>query len=296
VPIGFGVRVMPGVRIRASTRGIGVGLGPRAARVNVGTRGVGVSTGVGPFYASTGVGYRRSRRGSVQRSLKAYERELRRAQREQEIAEAAKKEQQLVSVHLEEFPPAQPQQASAPDPVDRRTVLEDFQRRALRDIPWYKRSQRRAAKQAAQQAEQAVQEEERRLAQAQAEEQAHLDAGWQQLLANEPQTVLAVLEEAFEDNQAPAAPIDCEGDEVTIIMLYESPTLVPDYKPALTQAGNPTLRKRNKTERNALYAASLASNVLATVKEAFAVAPGIGSVAVIVVRKDESPERTQPLL
>jgi len=41
-----------------------------------------------------------------------------------------------------------------------------------------------------------------------------------------------------------------------------------------------------KTDRNQLYAASLASNVLATAKEAFAVAPGINSVAIMVMRKD----------
>lgn len=99
-------------------------------------------------------------RSSTQRSLKAYEHNLRRAQREQEIAEVANKEQQLVSAHLEEFPPSQPQQASPPTQVDRGAVLEDFRKRALSGIPWYKWSERHAAKRtAAPQAEQAIQEE-----------------------------------------------------------------------------------------------------------------------------------------
>lgn len=46
--MGFGVRIAPGVRIRASRRGVRVGLGPRAARVHSGSGRPGVSTGVGP--------------------------------------------------------------------------------------------------------------------------------------------------------------------------------------------------------------------------------------------------------
>ena len=296
MPFGFGVRIMPGVRIKASTRGIGLGIGPRAARLDVGTRGVGVSTGVGPFWAATGTGRRRTRRRPTQRSLAAYERELKRVQHEQQIAEAAKKEQQLISVHLEGFPPAQPQQAPEPEPVDRHAVLKDFTKQAVRDTPWYKFSERRAAKEKAiQQAEEAIQKEERHRADAQAEEQARLDESWRKLLSNDPKTVLASLEEAFEDNP-PAAPINCEGDEATLMMLYESPDLVPDRKPALTPTGKPTLHKRSKTERNTFYAFSLASNVLATVKETFAVAPAIDRVAVIVVRKEEQPQRPRPVL
>ena len=297
MPIGFGMRIMPGVSIRASTRGIGVGLGPRAARLNVGTHGVGVSSGVGPFWASTGVGRSRSRGGSVQRSLEAYQRELKRAQREEEITAVAEKERQVLSVHLEEFPATQPRRVPEPEPVDRQAVLKDFTNQALSNIPWYKLSERRAAKQdGAQRAEDAIQEEERQRAKAQSDEQARSDASWHQLLGNDPQTVLAVLEEAFQDNQAPAAPINCEGDEVSLLMLYASPDLVPDRKPTWTPTGKPTLHKRSKTERNEFYAASLASNVLATVKEAFAVAPAINRVALMVVRKDESPQSARPVL
>ncbi len=298
MPIGFNMRIMPGVRISASSRGIRAGIGPRATRLHVGSGGIGASTGVGPFTAYTGTGRRRSRqRSSLGSSLKAYERELRLAQREQEIAEAAKKEQQLVSVHLEEFPSAQPQKTPAPAPVDRRAVLKESQRQALDGVSLFKWSERRAAKQAAtQRAERTIREEERQRADAQAEEQARLDVGWQRLTNNDPQTVLVTLEEAFEDNKAPAAPINCEGDEVTVMMLYESPELIPEHKPASTPSGKPTLRKRKKTERNELYAASLASNALATAKEAFAVAPGISRVAVMVVRKDESPQTARPVL
>jgi hypothetical protein len=59
-------KVAPGVRIRASSRGISAGVGPRAARVHVGTRGVGVSSGVGPLSANSrfGGGGRRTSGGA----------------------------------------------------------------------------------------------------------------------------------------------------------------------------------------------------------------------------------------
>jgi hypothetical protein len=81
-----------------------------------------------------------------------------------------------------------------------------------------------------------------------------------------------------------------------VIMLYEAPESIPDRKPALTPSGKPTMHKRTKTDRNQLYAASLASNVLATAKEAFAVAPGINSVAIMVMRKDPPSQNGRPAL
>ena len=46
--VGFSIRIAPGVRIRASKRGIRTSLGPRIARVHVGGGRTGFSTGMGP--------------------------------------------------------------------------------------------------------------------------------------------------------------------------------------------------------------------------------------------------------
>jgi len=99
---------------------------------------------------------------------------------------------------------------------------------------------------------------------------------------------METLEAAFEDNEAPAVPIDCHADEAAIVMVYPDIGQIPESKPAVTSSGKPTTQKRTKTERNELYAQSLASNVLATVREAFAVAPGLAKVAVLTVCKDDS--------
>ncbi len=114
--MGLSFKVAPGVRIRASSRGLSAGVGPRAARVHIGTRGVGVSSGVGPIsgYTHLGGGARRAsgggRRagyGPTKASIAAHERELRAAQREADIEKVAALEASLVNVHQQAFPKAQ---------------------------------------------------------------------------------------------------------------------------------------------------------------------------------------------
>jgi HEAT repeat protein len=122
--------------------------------------------------------------------------------------------------------------------------------------------------------------------------QAELDAGWQRLTTNDPETILDTLEDAFADNEAPAAAINCSGSRVAVAMKFGHPGSLPDRKPAVTPAGRPTLHKRTKTEGNQLYLASLGSNLLATVRETLAVCPGIDEVDIMVVRQEASSSKT----
>jgi hypothetical protein len=132
-----------------------------------------------------------------------------------------------------------------------------------------------------------IEAERRRLDAERIDEQAKLDAEWAKLEANDPEVTIAVLEAAFADNESPAAPLDCEADRTTVVMQFPQPEdVVPERKPATTPGGKPTLKKRTKTEANALYLEALGSNVLATVKETFAVAPGTQIVQMLVVRRE----------
>lgn len=373
--MGLSFRISPGVRIRASGRGLSAGVGPRAARVHVGTRGVGVSSGVGPFSAytnlsggwgrSSGGGGRRASYGPTKASIAVHERELRRAQRDADIEKIAWLEGALVKVHQQSFPKAHrielpppdevdsepirdrlereagvpelleqlgsgdtPPMAAEPEPVDRYALMREHRKRARQGIPIFKLGDRiRAAHEADQGAEAAaavevdrrreaqrmeqkrldqiweklelarstaaeqlpieVEAEKQRRAEERAKEQAELDADWAKLQANDPMTTIAALEQAFADNEAPAAPLNCEGNRTTVVMRFAQPeAVVPERKPALTPGGKRTLKKRTKTESNALYLEALASNVLATVKEAFAVAPGTEVVQILVIRRE----------
>jgi hypothetical protein len=382
--MGKSFKVAPGVRVRASSRGLSSSFGPRAARVHVSSRGVGVSSGVGPVsaYSRFGSKPRKSSRGGGSRtnapskaSIAAHERQLKAAQREADIDKVAALEKALTSVHQESFPraeqavvpppapvdpgpiqtdlenelgiPALVEQlgggdsrplAPEPEPVNRYRLMREFRKRRRQGIAfWRLREQIDAAREADREAEAAAEDEARQRQAAQADAQARLDelwtelqrkratvaeqlpsevaleqqrrdaaradqqkeldAAWAQLEANDPEVTLPALEEAFADNEAPAAAINCEGDSTTIVMQFSAPeAIVPERKPARTPTGKRTLKKRTKTEINTLYAEALGSNVLATVKEAFAVAPGTQVIQLLVIRRETDKKRAGELV
>ncbi len=282
--MGFGIRIMPGVRVSASGRGIRTGIGPRPARMHVGSGGLGLSTGAGPLTYYTGTG-RRS--GGTRPSLTAYEREARRLEKEQQFEQALDYERSLMSVHIEPFQPAAPPPAASGSGIDERRLHAEHRNEALKGIPVWRRAERKAGKEASRRAaEHQIAVEVEKAAAARDEEQAGLDEAWRRLCANDPETIIATLEEAFADNEAPAAAIDCQGDRVTVAMTFGLPEQIPDRKPDVTPTGKPTLKKRTKTDRNSLYRVNMASNIFATVRETFAVCPGIDEVELLVVRRE----------
>jgi hypothetical protein len=58
--------------------------------------------------------------------------------------------------------------------------------------------------------------------------QARLDEYWRQLIVNDPETVIGVLDDAFEDNEAPSVPIDVVEGRATVVLLMESADVIPD--------------------------------------------------------------------
>jgi hypothetical protein len=286
--MGFSVKIAPGVRVRASSRGVRTSIGPRAARVHVGGGRTGFSTGVGPVSLYTsGKSTRRtaSSRGRSP-SIASLQRQAAAAQKAEEAQRLAATFREILSVHQQDFPPAQRPVAPPPVLPDQSKIRSRHEHAALRGIGLFKRAERAAAKQhaaAAAASEYAALKRQAEMETAQA--QAALDQQWQQLLANDPNTVIATLGEAFEDNEAPSAPIGVDGGELSLVVLVPAEDAVPERMPGTTPAGNLTLRKLPKAERASLYALLVAGHVLVTLREAFAVAPGIDAARVIVLRR-----------
>lgn len=69
-----------------------------------------------------------------------------------------------------------------------------------------------------------------------------------------------------------------------MVVLLPAPGAVPERRPSVIAAGNPSLKKMTKTEAGLFYRSMVSGYVLATVKEAFAVAPGLSSVRIVAVR------------
>lgn len=308
--MGFSVKLMPGVRVRVSSHGVRAGIGPRIARVHVGTGRTGFSSGLGPLsvYSSVGGNRRRrsshSSRSSGRPSAAALQRQAAAARRAQAEADKAREAQRLaaifqeiITLHRHDFPPVERPVAPMPELPDPDAVRQWHEKNALRGVGIFDRARRATARQQAAQAAQAELNDRWRQAQAQqVQAQQELDAQWARLAGNDPDTVLATLAEAFEDNEAPAAPAGIDGTELSLIVLVPGEDAVPERLPATTQAGNLTLRKLPKSERSAFYLLLIAGHVLVTLREAFAVAPGIQAVRVIAIRRGGPGIYGQPAL
>jgi hypothetical protein len=310
--MGFSLKLAPGVRVRVSSHGVRAGIGPRVARVHVGTGRTGFSSGLGPFSVYGAVGGNRRRKSSHQSggrssgrpSGAALQRQAAAARRAQGEADKAREAQRLAaifqeitSLHRHDFPPVERPVAPIPELPDPAAVNKSHEKNALRGVGMFERARRAAAKQYAAQAARAELDDRWRQAQAeQAQAQQELDRQWARLVGNDPDTVLATLAEAFEDYEAPAAPVGIDGTELSLILLVPGEDAVPERLPATTQAGNLTLRKLPKGERSALYLLLIAGHVLVTLREAFAVAPGVDAVRVIAVRRGGPDIYGRPVL
>lgn len=76
--------------------------------------------------------------------------------------------------------------------------------------------------------------------------QAYLDQTWQQLCANVPEVVLATLQAAFEDNEAPSAALDVDGDEISLALL------VPCFEEVVPVATSVMSRREESRARTTL--------------------------------------------
>lgn len=330
--MGFSFKVIPGLRMRVSSRGIRTSVGPRGARLHVGGGRTSVSTGFGPFTASTRLGGGRKRRSSgstaryqqqlaeqkrrqrdieqtevrqqrllaqAQRQAAAYQRgveaqerraavEQRRRDKEQAAAELAAAFTRILDLHRAEFPPAQRPIAPQPLAPDRAGLYQRFYQQASAGVG---RRDKTGLAAASARAQAWTEQEAARLsadwAGQQAAYQQQLDAWWANLCGNEPDTVVAALNHAFEDNEAPSAALGVDGTVVALaVMLPQPDDVLPDRMPARTDAGNLALRKLTAKQRSDLYGLFVCGQILVTVREALAVAPAITGVRVVCLRDE----------
>jgi hypothetical protein len=286
--LGFSFRIAPGVRIRASSRGIRTSIGPRAARVHVGSGGLGFSTGAGPvgFYTSVGGRSRRPQVASQQRQLAAAQRQYAAQQREAEARHIAEILQRLLNLHRQTFPDAAPPIAPEPAPPDS-TAIRARQRAAhLRGLRFWRFKDRAQARARADEAADAdIRAQLAHLADQRARWQQSLNEWWVALQRNDADTVIDTLERVFEDNEAPAAAVGVDGSTVSLVVLAPGADLIPERIPSTTPTGRLSFRKLTGTERAALYRTLLCAHVLLTVREAFATAPGLTAARIAVVRR-----------
>ncbi|GAA1478211.1 hypothetical protein GCM10009623_26570 [Nocardioides aestuarii] len=281
----FSVKLAPGLRVSASSRGLRTHVGPRLARVHVGGGRTGISTGAGPFtYYTSGSSQRPS--GASPAAIRATSPIPQAQSKAEEAHSLAQEIQTILDLHRVQFTPASRPQASPPPAPNSRSIRAKYRRFARDSTSLFARAERRSA---LSEADRRAQHESEAIAQEwkgqQTAWQRELDDQWEGLMRNEPDTVLGVLAVALEDNEAYAAAVGVDGDEVSIVVLLPEVEVLPERKPGVTAAGNLSLKKFTKTEAAELYKELVAGHLLTTVQEALAVAPAVQVVRVVGVRR-----------
>jgi len=279
--VSFSIRLAPGLRVRASSRGLRVSAGPRASRLHLGAGTPGISTGAGRFgyYHSLGGGTGRTR------SIAARQRQLADASKHEQAEALLAAFQAILALHREAFVPAVAPVAEPSAPVDEHAIRDRHRRRERAGIGFFRRSARAEARRRADvAAAEEVASTHQAAADARVARQAQLDAWWQRLVTNDPDAVLEHLAAAFEDNDAPAAAVGVDGSEVSLAVLVPGLDTVPEGMPARTDAGNLSLRKLTKRDRNGYYLEVVAGYLLVTLREALAIAPGLTDARLVALR------------
>lgn len=299
----FGFRLgPPGMSVRVSTRGVRTSVGPRAARVHFGTGRTRISSGFGPFFTSTALGgggrrasasIRRSTRRSVGPSMaqiaraeRAAERARQDTERDAAIAQLHELRWRSTTVHLHEFAAVQRPHIEPPAAVSFDWVEAQAIAHHMRGIGFFERSERRAAKERAHTDALAyTRDETRRLEAVYRDLRIQADQWWTALCANDEATVCDAVNAAFSDNPAAGCAVGVSGSKLSIVMRQQDIDSLPTQTPGTTPTGRPTLKTLTKKDRIGWWLTVMCSNVVATAKEAFAVAPEITEVNIAVLSR-----------
>ena len=194
----------------------------------------------------------------------------------------------IVNLHRVEFSPARPPVLPPPRQPDRAAIHGHYEAHALTGVSVFNFRGRREARRRAQAWTDT--EVQRQCAEASGQHarlQADYDDRWRHLCENSPVVVIETLEEAFEDNEVPSAAVGVEGSDATLVVLVpDADMAVPEQTPTTTAAGNLSLKKLSQREREDCYKLYVCGQALVTAREAFAVAPGLGTLSIVVLRQD----------
>jgi hypothetical protein len=172
-----------------------------------------------------------------------------------------------------------------PSRPDHAVILRRRMNDALARVSIFRRSTRKAAKAAAVLATRMECNELEAASQAQyVAVQQEIEELWQRLMTNDSDVLLAVLSHAFQNSGAHAAPLGVWDAEAQLALLVPDLATLPERHPTTTAAGNLSLKKFTKGEMADLYKQLVSGLLLATAKEAFALAPSVTDARIVALR------------
>jgi hypothetical protein len=276
-PVAFSLKLAPGFQIQASRDGLQTNLGPRAPGVYVGQANPAIRAAPLTFYAPSG-----PRRQQPSYLAPQLGRTADKTQQAQALASAI---EGIRTLHHQDFPAVQRRVVPYPSRPDHDAILQRRMKDALARVSIFRRSTRKAATAAAVLATRMECNELEAASQAQyVTVRQEIDQLWQRLITNDSDVVMAVLSHAFQNSGAHAAPLGVWDAEAQLALLTPDLAALPERHPTTTAAGNLSLKKFTKGELADLYKQLVAGLVLAAVKEAFAVGPGVTDIQIVALR------------
>ncbi|MFF3447846.1 TerD family protein [Streptomyces sp. NPDC002667] len=198
----------------------------------------------------------------------------------------------MTSVHLQSFAAAQRPLIPATPQLGLPWALAEAQTFHLRGVGRLARAERAAAKQRAQQdAPEYLAAETTRLNAVR--ERMVTEAGhwWQALLSNDEATVCEAVNTAFSDNPAAGCAVGVDGSVLSVVMRQQDLDTMPTQTAGLTPGGRPTLKNLTKRDRTLWWLTAMGSNIIATLKEGFATAPGVEAIDLAVLTRLPDTQR-----
>lgn len=192
--------------------------------------------------------------------------------------------EELMKVERDRFAEVTRPIISDPDPVSSKPFYEAEMKRRKKEYKFYqfalkKEISEQAWKFATEQAEAAQQE----LFKLRDSEQAKADAWWKMLCDGDQQTLTDALKLAFSDNQAPVVIHKAKGSEATFILYLPDINVLPEKRMNITPTGRLSSKKWTVAEKNQVYTQLLGAHLIATLREAWAVAPSLKTLRVVGV-------------
>ncbi|MDX3098414.1 TerD family protein [Streptomyces sp. ME01-24h] len=228
----------------------------------------------------------------LDRARRQAERAQQDAQRDAAIAHLQELRRQTTSVHLHSFTPVHAPVVPPPPQLGLAWALAEAQAHHLAGLGVFARTERSAAKRRAEEEAPAyLAAEQARLQAVHSRLVAEGDQWWQGLIGNDEDTVCDVVNHAFADNPAAGCAVGVEGSVLSVVMRQQDIDSLPDRTPGVTSSGRPTLKTLSKRDRTLWWLTSMGSNIIATLKEAFATAPGITAVDLAVLTRLPDTQR-----
>ncbi|CAN2189290.1 hypothetical protein MCEJIRE27_00484 [Candidatus Nanopelagicaceae bacterium] len=121
-------------------------------------------------------------------------------------------------------------------------------------------------------------------------EQAKADHWWKLLNDGDEKTLTEALKLAFSDNQAPVIVDSAIGGKATFYLLLPDINILPEKRMNITPTGRVSSKKWTTAEKNEVYGDLLGAHLIATLREAWAVAPSLQEIRIIGVDQESGSE------